>query len=169
MECVLVGRTGALGAVAAIGFHSALTRDVCLFDAHAWSISLAQLEAAMKRSAAIEHQIKRFCYAQMAYAVRVGVCGTMHTAEQRLARWLLGAAELLREAEIRLPQDELANILGLQRSIVNPGLQKLKNEGLIDLGRGRLTIRDATGLRRRACECHDLLVRALRLFRVADE
>ena len=162
MECVLVGRTNALGAVAVMGFlQSALTRDVCRVDARVWTMSVSDLRAAPRSVPAIEQQLKRFCFGQMAYAVRAGVCNAMHTAEQRIARWLLIAAGLLHEAEIKLGQEELSNVLGLQRSAVNPTLQKLKAEQLIDLSRGRIVVANPQALRRRACECHLSLSQAI--------
>ena len=161
MECVVVGRTNALGAVAAVGFQTSLTHDVCLMETQALTMSLADLNAAMRAAPAIEQQLKRFSFGQMAYAVRAGVCNAMHTAEQRIARWLLIAAEMLHEPEIRLGQEELSNVLGLQRSAVNPTLQKMKAERLIELSRGRIAIANPVALQRRACECHSPLRRAI--------
>jgi CRP-like cAMP-binding protein len=157
MECSLVGRTNALGAVAAVGFHSALTRDACIVDGQAWVLSLNDLHAAMRSIPRVEAQMRLFSYTQMAYAVRVGVCNALHTAEQRIARWLLIASDLLGAPEIRLAQEELSNILGLQRSAVSPSLQRLKAEGLIELSRGRVAVANARALERRACECHRAL------------
>jgi CRP-like cAMP-binding protein len=153
MECLLVGRTNALGSVTAVSFHSSLTRDVCLIDSHAWTLSLADLHAVMWASPAVEAQLKRFSFGEMAYAVRVGVCNAMHSAEQRIARWLLIAAGLLHGSEVRLAQEELSKVLGLQRSAVNPALQKLKAEKLVELSRGCIEIIDPVGLEKRACEC----------------
>jgi CRP-like cAMP-binding protein len=116
----------------------------------------------------LERQLKLFCIAQMGYGVHVGVCNAMHSSEQRLARWLVNAADLLGGSEIRLPQEELASVLGLQRSAVNPALQKLKTESLIDIGRGRILVVDPERLRRRACECHPALRRALCLDEILD-
>lgn len=161
MECVLVGRTSALGAVAAVGFHSSLTRDICLIDSHVWTMSLPDLHAAMRACPTVEAQLRRFSFGQMAYAVRVGVCNAMHAAEQRIARWLLVAADLLPAPEVRLAQEELSNALGLQRTAVNPILQRLKAEAIIDLSRGRIAIVDRDALEHRACECIRSLRRAV--------
>ena len=164
MECVLVGRTSALGAVTAGGFHNSLTRDVCLIESHAWSMSLSDLHAAMRTVSEVEQQLKRFSFGQMAYAVRSGVCNALHTAEQRVARWLLIAADLLDGPEVRIAQEELSNVLGLQRSAVNPILQKLRAEAVLDLSRSRIAIINPGALERRACEC----LGALRQTMVAD-
>lgn len=161
IECALIGKTNALGTVAALGFDHAPTRFVCLTDGHAWKIALSHLRSAVRRRPEIERQVKLFCFLEMGYAVHVGVCNAMHAAEQRLARWLTTASDLLDHSEVRMPQEELASGLGLRRSAVNTALQKLKAEGFIDVFRSRILILDADGLRRHACECHAVLRRTL--------
>jgi CRP-like cAMP-binding protein len=153
IECSLIGSTNALGALAALGFDHEIAHFVCLTDGSALTVALPNLVAAMRAAPAIERVLTLFCFAQMGYAVRAGVCSAMHSSEQRLARWLATASELLGYSELRLPQEELAGVLGLQRSVVNPALQKLKSDGVIDLARGRIQILDADRLGRRACEC----------------
>ena len=163
IECSLIGKTNALGALSALGLHHGSTHFLCLTDGQAWTMTLSHLVAAVRTQPMVERQIKLFAFAQMGYAVRVGVCNAMHTAEQRLARWLATAAELLGQCEIRLAQEELSSSLGLQRSCVSPALQKLKAEGMVDVARGRIFILDPDRLSRRACECGPMLRRALGL------
>jgi Mn-dependent DtxR family transcriptional regulator len=56
----------------------------------------------------------------------------------------------------------LAAMLGVQRTTVSLGAGELQQRGLISISRGRVTIRDREGLKRRACECHRALRRRLR-------
>jgi len=111
----------------------------------------------------VERELKVFSFAQMGYAVHGGVCNAMHNAEQRVSRWLTTAADLLGRAEIRLSQEELAHGLGLQRTALNPTLQRLKAEGLVEVARGRIDILASDQLKQRACECSQMLRRALYL------
>lgn len=163
LEVGLIGRNNASGAPAAMGTGVALLRNVCLTAVQAWNIPLARLQAAMQSAPVIDAEVKRFSEAQIRYMIHVGVCNAMHPLEQRLARWVTIAADLLDAPEIQTPQEELAKVFGVQRSALNPLLQRLKAESVLDIGRGRLLIRDASRLRRRACECTPSLHRAMRV------
>lgn len=157
VECVLVGRNSAVGGLSAFGFATALTRNVSIFDAHAWSIPRQRLAWACKQSSRIARAVSRSGQDQMRYAIRVGACNALHGIEQRLSRWLLSCSSLLDRQDIGLAQELFAKVLGAQRSSINPMLQRFQADGLISLGRSRLTIVDREGLQRRACECYAAL------------
>lgn len=154
IECALIGRTGATGALAAIGFGRSLTRDVAILDTHAWAIPVSRLQAACSRSDLIRRRLTEHCEAQMAYAVRAGACNALHSVEQRLSRWLLTCADLLGGRDIRLAQEAFASVLGVQRTSINPVLQRFQLDGLVTLARSRLSLVDVAGLRSRSCECY---------------
>jgi CRP-like cAMP-binding protein len=162
IECLLVGRTGALGALAAIGFSRAVALTVCHFDSHAWRIPAERMRAAVRQSPVIAQALWNCSQAHIGYGLRVGACNGLHTLEQRLARWLLCASQLLETAEVRLPQDVLADVLGAQRSSINPLLQRFQRAGIISVSRSKLEILDRDGMQRRACECYTALARGMR-------
>ena len=157
VECVLAGRDSAIGCLSAIGLTTALTRDVNIFDAQAWSIPSKRLGWACRQSPLIARAVTKCGQAQMRYAIRVGACSALHGIEQRLARWLLTCSSLLERPDLGLRQELFAKVLGAQRSSVSPMLQRFQSDGLIELGRLRLTIVDREGLKRRACECYAAL------------
>jgi CRP-like cAMP-binding protein len=157
IECALVGRSSAVGLLAAIGFPRALTQNVSHFHSHAWSIRPQQLQGAMRDSPTIAEAITRGSEFHINYGIRVGACNAIHTLEQRLARWLLCAGEHLEMREVRLPQEVFGHALGAQRTSINPALQRFQKEALIRLGRARVEILDQEGLQQRACECYAAL------------
>lgn len=106
--------------------------------------------------------VRTFAYAQMAFAVRVATCNSMHTTEQRFSRWLLLATEMANRDDLRLSQEALARNLGVRRSHLNPLLQRLRNSGLIAVERSRVALLNRAGMRSRTCECHELLHHAMR-------
>jgi CRP-like cAMP-binding protein len=154
IECCLIGRGGAVGATSAIGMKTAITRDVCHLKAHTSCIDAALLQQAADRSARIHQAIDDYCAWKMSYIIRNGACNARHSVEQRLCRWLLTCSDVLERRQIDLRQDIFAKMLGVQRSSVNPILQRLQADGLIEIGRGRLIILDRAALIERACECY---------------
>jgi CRP-like cAMP-binding protein len=154
IECALVGRNGALGALSALGLSYALTRDVCHLPCEALVLSTERLGEAARLSPHIHECLDRYCAWVMISAVRSGACNACHSVDNRLCRWLLTCRDILERDEIPLSQDIFAKMLGVQRSSVSPILQKLRNEGLVALERGRLRILDPPALLARSCECY---------------
>lgn len=77
-------------------------------------------------------------------------------SEQRLARKLRHLSEAqaakqhgIRMREVQVSQAELSDLVGISRESVNKILQSWKKEGLVDLGRGRVEIKDWAALERR--------------------
>jgi CRP-like cAMP-binding protein len=169
IECALIGREGAVGAMAALGLRSAITRDVCHLPCQALRLPAARLAEAGQRSRRVRDALDRYCAWKMVCAVRNGACNARHGVEQRLCRWLLVCSDVLEQDEIALPQDVFAKMLGAQRSSVSPILQKLRRDGLIRLDRARLRLIDRAGLLGRSCECYAVMKSAERQWLSFDQ
>jgi CRP-like cAMP-binding protein len=74
--------------------------------------------------------------------------------ERRIARRLAGLAAVYGSAgdEVTIPltQEELSQLVGGARPSVNQVLRRFADEGLLTIGRGRITVTDAGALDRRA-------------------
>ena len=154
IECVLVGREGAVGAMAALGLRSGLTRDVCHMGGVASAVDAEVFRAAVQNSSRMSDIVLGYCAWKMSWAIRNGACNALHPIEQRLAKWILTCCDVLEQSEISLSQEVFAKMLGAQRSSVNIILQRFRSEGLIELGRSRLILVDRPRLMRRSCECY---------------
>lgn len=168
IENAIVGREGAIGALAALGLHTAFTRDICHMRASALTIDAAQLAEAARVSEPIHAALDRYCAYKMTQAARNGACNAVHAVEPRLCRWLLTCSDVMESRHIRLPQDLFAKMLGVQRTSVNPILRRLQTEGLIELGRARVTLLDRDQLKARACECYVALQRMEQMMAAAN-
>ena len=60
-----------------------------------------------------------------------------------------GAAQAARPVVVPITQDDLAGMAGTTRPTTNQVLQRLADEGVLSLGRGRIELRDVPALRRR--------------------
>jgi CRP-like cAMP-binding protein len=170
IECALVGREGAVGAMSALGLKTSLTRDICHLPVRARVIEASRLSEAAMRAPRIHAALDHYCAWKMSCAVRNGACNARHSVEQRLCRWVLTCCDVLETRQILLSQDVFAKMLGVQRTSVNPILQRLRGEGLIELGRARLSVLDPHRLRARSCECYAAVKHAeLEIWAPADQ
>ena len=81
-------------------------------------------------------------------------CNALHPVIARLCRWLLLCHDRTGSDEIRLTQDYLATMLGVQRTTVTQAMTVLKTARLIDHRRGKIRVFDREGIEALACECY---------------
>ena len=86
-----------------------------------------------------------------------GACNGVHSARQRLSRWLLTMHDRNDDGVMELTQDFLAEMLGVRRATVSEAAGSLREAGLISYSRGRVRVEDYDGLRAASCECYDLV------------
>jgi CRP-like cAMP-binding protein len=84
--------------------------------------------------------------------IELGCCAH-HTISQRLARALLAAHRKLPGEPIPVTQEDLALMLGVQRTTVTALARQLKREGVIAYGRGSVRVRDERRLETASCGC----------------
>ena len=85
------------------------------------------------------------------------MCSRFHSIEQRLCRWLLISQDAVRSDEIRLTQEFLAAMLGVNRPGVTIAARLLQSAGMIDYSRGRILILDRPALEAASCECYSII------------
>ena len=84
-------------------------------------------------------------------------CNGAHSLKERLARWLLMMRDRSDEDELPITQNILAEMLGVQRPTITNAVRELERAGLIEQGRGQLTILDRPALTKVSCECYQLV------------
>jgi CRP-like cAMP-binding protein len=95
----------------------------------------------------------RYTQAYIAQLSQNVACNRLHTVEQRLARWMLECRDRLRSDDLSLTHKFIAEMLGVRRAGVSESAAKLEDHKLIEYGRKKLRITDASGLERVSCEC----------------
>ena len=96
----------------------------------------------------------RLSHVYQMQAVQHAACNATHKALARVARWLLTTSDLTPGEGLHMTQDELAGLLGAQRTTVNEAASQLKAAGAIRYARGVIRILDRPALERLACECY---------------
>jgi CRP-like cAMP-binding protein len=154
VEAGMFGRNSVIGGSAALDGPTALTQAIGQVGgsgvaAGVDAVKRIVAESETFRIAMVQHQETVLTQAQ-----QVAACNAVHELEERLSRWLLQVRDLIRSDELPLTQEFLAQMLGVQRSSVTLTARKLQEAGLIDYRRGRIRIRDVTGLHESSCECY---------------
>lgn len=85
---------------------------------------------------------------------QTAACNCLHHIDERLARWLLVAADKTGSDDMALTQEFLAMMLGARRATVTIAAGKLQKAGFIHYRRGNVRILDRQGLTDAACECY---------------
>jgi DNA-binding MarR family transcriptional regulator len=150
------GRTIEVAWIVSCGHAPAFSRAVVLVGGHALKVPMAALEEAKNRSPFITNLFCRFSDYLLAQVMQSGACNAFHSVTQRAARWLLTVEDRAGD-RIELTQEALAGLLGVQRTSVNAVIRTLQDEGLITTGRGVVRVTDRAGLKRRTCECYDIV------------
>jgi CRP-like cAMP-binding protein len=155
VECDTVGYESVVGALAAMGATVAVSRTFVQIAGEALRVSATRLRQQADRSPDLRRLLIRHAYANLAQAHQSAACNALHELEQRLCRWLLMSQDRTASAVVRLTQQYLATMLGVQRTTVTHALRDLADQGLIRRGRGVVEILDRPRLEALVCECYD--------------
>jgi CRP-like cAMP-binding protein len=156
VEVASIGREGAVGGIVSCGHAPAFSRAEVLVGGTAFKVPMRALEEAKSRSPFIANLFCRFSDYLLSQVMQSAACNAFHSIPERAARWLLHAQDRAGD-RIELTQEAFAGLLGVQRTTVNAVIQSLQQEGLVATGRGVVRVTDRAGLKRRSCECYQLL------------
>jgi CRP-like cAMP-binding protein len=133
--------------------HTALTQ----VGGTALRMRAAHAREAFRRLPFFQEKTLRYTRMLMSQISQTAVCNTLHTVEERLARWLLTCRRRVESDRLELTQEFLSNMLGVRRSGVTVAVGILQQAGFIRHSRATIIVTDPEGLRGASCEC----VRAL--------
>jgi CRP-like cAMP-binding protein len=155
VECAAIGYEG-MAALSIFGPTMPNTRIVC---------QIAGGALAMPRAAFVDHlsdpdvlaASARFWERLFVLAGQSAACAAFHSAEQRLARWLLMIHDRVPGDELVLTQDFLATMLGVQRPTVTIAARILQAADIIHYRYGHVVIRNRRALEEASCDCYRVL------------
>lgn len=154
VEAASIGREGAAGGIVSSGHKPAYGRAVVQIAGPVLVIATEQLEAAKRRRPEIADLFSRYADALLAQVMQSVVCNALHPVEQRACRWLLATHDRSETDIIRLTQQSLAEMLGVQRTTVSGVAKTLEHRGLIRQHHGHVEVLDRDGLEEACCECY---------------
>ncbi|MGU9978569.1 Crp/Fnr family transcriptional regulator [Phreatobacter sp. HK31-P] len=157
------GRTiekGNVGPEGFVGIATMMERDVmrgrCVVQigGHAAWLPASVFDEAIERFICVRRMLLRYGKARIEQLHELVVCTSLHSADHRVARWILDASDKAGSPTFELKQEVLAELLGLRRATVSGACHHLLGEGIIRYSRGRLEIVDRARMEAAACECY---------------
>ena len=156
VETILVGREGAVGGIVSQGYLPAYTRIVVKFGGPFVRLHVGKLDAAKTKSATLRNVFARYADCMLAQIFQSTACNAIHSIEQRTAKWIISAMERTNgEEAVPLTHEQLATMLGVNRSYASRVIQTFKAEGVLETRRGSILVLNREALRIRACLCNE--------------
>jgi len=156
-EMAVFGCEGLFGLVSTFVSSQAFGRYIVQLSGTASRIELPRMQGAMAARPAIQRLVVHFTEVLMAQTLQTVACNAVHSVEARCCRWLLMTQDRVGKADLPLTHEFLAEMLGVQRSTVSEVTRTLQDKGLIQQGRGMITVIDRPALQKAACECYEVI------------
>ncbi|HYB56525.1 MAG TPA: Crp/Fnr family transcriptional regulator [Alphaproteobacteria bacterium] len=136
------------------GMDKAIVEYIVQIPGTAYRIKTNILRDEMARDDALREVMLKFARFGIGQLVQDAACNRLHSIKERCCRWLLTAHDSALCDTFPLTHEFLAMMLGVQRAGVSIAASSLQKAELIQNTRGRVTIRNRSGLENAACECY---------------
>jgi len=157
IEVAALGREGLAGLTMLLGADAAVHTALAQIGGQALGMRTERAREAFRRMPEFRSRVLAYTRMLTAHVTQTAACNTLHTVEQRLARWLLMCRRRNESDTIPITQEFLSNMLGVRRSGVTVAVGVLEQAGLVRHSRGTVVVADPEGLRGVSCECIKVL------------
>ena len=147
LEIGMIGREGVTGVSVILGSDERSRHETYMQIAGTGRrISSGHLREATEASTSLHRALLLYAHRFMVQTADTALANGRHKIEERLARWLLVAAERIDGLELPLTHEFLGVMIGTARPGVTIALKELERRGWISHRRGGVTILDRKGL-----------------------
>jgi CRP-like cAMP-binding protein len=157
LEAMTVGREGFMGLPLFHGIPVARCKGICQVEGDFYQVAPNDFVSLVKIAPELRLQLHRYAQFSNEVVAQSAACNSMHLIEQRCARWLLLTADAVGRKDFSLTQEFLSQMLAVRRPGVTVAIGALERQGLIDHRYGKVSISDADGLKKVACECYQTI------------
>jgi CRP-like cAMP-binding protein len=158
VEAGFVGPEGAVGTISSLPARTSFTRSIMIASGTALRLSFEQFERIMDQSKTFRHLITQNNNRIAERGQQIAACNLLHQLEARLCRWLLQVVDNSDNPSIVITQDNLAQMLGVNRARLNEALKSLQSlDAITQTKRGVVTIINADLIAERVCDCYPVL------------
>ena len=157
VEVGMIGRDGLLGVHALLRMYEQPNASLVQADGEVVRVPISALVEAFDAHLEVRDICLRYIHFMLIQAAQIAACNRAHSAEERLARWLLSMHDRVVRDELTVTQDFLSHMLATRRATINGAMAALCEAGPITRRRNHVTVVDRPGLEALACECYEAL------------
>ena len=158
VEVATIGNEGVIGITVFLGGDvSPGEAFIQVPDGVGQSMSAEAFTRELDRRGAFYDVVSRYSQALHVLMMQSTACNTLHSVEERCARWLLMTHDRVEGDEFQLTHEFLGYMLGARRPTVSLVLGTLDKAGIIQNGSKRITVVDRDRLEETACECYQVV------------
>ncbi len=154
VEASAVGNEGIIGLAAVLGLGFSMKTATTPVPGECLRLTVAALRSALKPDSALDRVLRRYAAFALRNAYQTVACNTVHSAQQRMCRWLLMSQDRVGGQQLRMTHEVLASLLGVRRQTVTVIIGTLQEAGCIMSQYGVVRIVSRRGLEACCCECY---------------
>ena len=160
VEVALTGREGLLGVWTLFDTpqpnHEAIVQNA----GGAMRAPVQAIRAIVEKNAEFRNLAMRYSHLLFTQVIQTALCNRLHTAEERMARWLLVSQDRVEADELHMTHELLGKMLGTRRSTVSLTASMFQRANIISYKRGRMKIVDREALIGLSCDCYEVVRKA---------
>jgi Crp-like helix-turn-helix domain len=158
VEVATIGNEGVIGITVFLGGDvSPGEAFIQVPNGDGQSMSAETFRHELDRRGPFYELVSRYSQALHVLIMQSTACNTLHSVEERCARWLLMTHDRVEGDEFQLTHEFLGYMLGARRPTVSLVLGTFDKAGIIQNGSKRITVVDRNRLEETACECYHVV------------
>lgn len=157
IEALTCGREGFSGPAILNDVDTSRYHAVVQIEGKFLAVRTPEFRTLVDTLPALRRRVHQYSQYASDVTAQSAACNSIHTIEQRCARWLLVTSSAIGSLEFSLTQEFLSQMLAVRRPGVNVAMRALSRRMLISHRYAQVTILDAEGLREASCECYETI------------
>lgn len=160
-EVGMAGPDSVIGAIHLFGSQAAVAQCFMQIQGHALRVAMTDARKLFTESEEFRTRILEYVQTEALLTSQLAACNKLHQSHERLARWLLTAADCTGSDTLTLTQESLSQLLGTRRTTVALVAGEMQRNGLLNYRRGMVRIANRDALVATACDCYSVTKRLL--------
>jgi CRP-like cAMP-binding protein len=154
VEALTAGREGFIGVHLLNTVRTARYKGICQVEGIFLVMPTETFLSIIGGLPDLSRRLHRYSQYTTDVAAQSAACNSIHSVEQRCARWLLMTSDAIGSTTFNLTHEFLSQMLAVRRPGVTVAMAGLARKGLLSYKYRKVALHDVEGLKKTACECY---------------